>query len=91
MKFVDRVKELKRLVKERKEIPLEDLVSILYVSPNYARDLKKAALAGGDVVEDGIHFYNPAKPTFHTIFPMREKASRAELHIKSSCNLGVAS
>ena len=57
MKFIDRVTELKRLVREKKEIPLDDLASILQVSPNYARDLKKEALRGGQVVEDQILFY----------------------------------
>lgn len=57
MKFIDRVTELKRLVKEKKEVPLDDLSSILRVSPNYARDLKKEALRGGQVVEDQILFY----------------------------------
>ena len=46
MKFIDRVSELKRLVREKKEVPLDDLASILQVSPNYARDLKKEALGG---------------------------------------------
>ena len=57
MKFIDRVTELNSLVKERKEVPLDDLASILQVSPNYARDLKKEALRGGQVVEDQILFY----------------------------------
>ena len=57
MKFIDRVTELKRLIKERKEIAVDDLASILEVSPNYARDLKKEALRGGQVVEDQILFY----------------------------------
>src|SRR5487761_1275481 len=57
MKFIDRVTELKRLVREKKEIPLDDLASILQVSPNYSRDLKKEALRGGQVVEDQILVY----------------------------------
>src|SRR5487761_487758 len=57
MKFIDRVTELKRLVREKKEIAVDDLASILQVSPNYARDLKKEALRDGQVVEDQILFY----------------------------------
>jgi DeoR/GlpR family transcriptional regulator of sugar metabolism len=34
MKFQDRINKLKQLVKEKKEIPVNDLISILQVSPN---------------------------------------------------------
>jgi len=55
-KFADRVEALKRLVKEKKEILVDDLISILQVSPNYAREVKKQVLLGGEIVEDQVRY-----------------------------------
>ena|SRR5487761_224969 len=56
MRFHDRVEQLKKLVKEKNEVPVSELTSLLGVSPNYARELRKEALKSGELVEDEVTF-----------------------------------
>jgi predicted transcriptional regulator of viral defense system len=51
MRFIEQVKKLEELVLEKKEVPLRDLVSLLQLSPNYVREVKRQVLKQGKVVE----------------------------------------